>query len=399
MRKRTKILHVVHSLEVGGLENGVVNLLNRMDAGRFSHIVCCLTKGGKFADRIQASDVELIELQLPRSQFRFPLVRLAKLFRGIAPDVMHSRGWSAIDAAFAARLSGVPFIVHAEHGREHSDIDGANWKRNQIRRVAGRLVDRYVIVCDFFRPWLRKSCGVDERKIVHIPNGVDTEKFFPLLSDQRSWPALRCLRQSAGLPAEGVLVGSVGRLDPVKDFPTLLKGFAELKIRLPAATLVVVGDGPIRSDLTRMAHDLGLDSAVIWLGARTDIPALMRCFDIFVQTSIVEGMSNTILEAMATGLPIVATSTGGNPELVRNDSNGILVPVGDIQRLAEALERYVVNAALRKAHGSSSRHRALSEFDLSVMVSRYSELYELGAARATRHRAHRKFRTSKFNLG
>jgi sugar transferase (PEP-CTERM/EpsH1 system associated) len=371
---------VVHSLHVGGLENGLVNLLNRLDPERFRQTVCCLTSAGKLAERIKVPGVEIMELNVPAGQFRFPLLRLTKIFHRLSPNIVHTRGWPTVDAVFAARCAGVSYLVHGEHGREHSDVEGKNWKRNQIRRLVGHVVDRYVIVCDFFRLWLNEMCRVKSERIVYIPNGVDTEKFRP--SDSGS--ALEAspsevrkrLRSQLGLPPNPVLVGTVGRLDPVKDFPTLMKGFRQIKDSFSGAKLVIVGDGPVRSNLSRLGEELGLDSSLIWLGERNDIPELLRSFDIFVQTSIFEGMSNTILEAMASSLPIIATDTGGNPEVVSNGENGILVPVGGVTELSVALQKYLSDPVLRYKHGSNSRRRAIDCFDLSLMAARYAEMYE-----------------------
>jgi sugar transferase (PEP-CTERM/EpsH1 system associated) len=285
-----------------------------------------------------------------------------------------------VDAVFAARFAGVKHIIHGEHGREHSDVKGNNWKRNQIRRLVGHVVDRYVIVCDFFRSWLNEMCRVKNERIVYIPNGVDTEAFRPLGCDSalEAEPSElgKRFRCQLGLPPDTLLIGTVGRLDPVKDFPTLMKGFSQIKDGFPLAKLVIVGDGSVRSNLSRLGKELGLDSSLIWLGERNDIPELLRCFDIFVQTSIFEGMSNTILEAMASGLPIVATDTGGNPEVVSNGENGVLVPVGGVRELSVALQRYLSDPMLRKKHGSNSRARSVDCFDLSLMAARYAAMYE-----------------------
>ena len=383
MRVQTNIVHVVHSLQVGGLENGLVNLLNRLDPARFKQTVCCLTSAGKFAERIKVTGVEIIELNMPAQQFRFPLMRLAKMFRQLAPDIVHTRGWPTVDAAFAARLARVKYLAHGEHGREHADANGSNWKRNQIRRIVGMVVDRYVIVCDFFRSWLNKTCGVRNEKILYIPNGVDTNKFYPLNSvsvkEERCGEAEESrwrLRQRLGLPADTLLLGTVGRLDPVKDLPTLMKGYRQIKDDFPKARLVIIGDGPVKSNLMRLSGELNLDASLLWLGERNDIPDLLRSLDLFVQTSVFEGMSNTILEAMASGLPIVATDTGGNPELVSTGENGTLVQVGDVQRLGDALQRYLADPTLRRNHGSQSRLRSVNYFDLSLMAARYAEMYE-----------------------
>jgi sugar transferase (PEP-CTERM/EpsH1 system associated) len=359
------------------LENGLVNLINSLDPERFEHSVCCLTKSGRFAERIASAGVKIVELNLPAGQFRFPLLRLAGLFREISPHIVHSRGWATVDASFAARFARRAAIIHGEHGRDFLDKDGDNWKRNQIRRLVGLNVSRYVVVCDFFRSWLTRRCRVPARKVVHIPNGVDTEKFRPKnrcvadedgISDS-AW------RRSLDISADAVILGSIGRLDPVKDFPTLLTGFTEIKRQYPHAVLVIVGDGPIRANLVRISSDHGLGRSVKWLGERRDIPTLLRRFDLFVQTSMFEGMSNTILEAMASGLPIVATETGGNSELVKNGQNGVLIPVAGVNALVGAVGAYLQNPALRAQHGAESRRRVEVDFNLSLMATRYADLY------------------------
>jgi glycosyltransferase involved in cell wall biosynthesis len=221
---------------------------------------------------------------------------------------------------------------------------------------------------------------VKNERIVYIPNGVDTEKFRPLdcgsVLKARPSELRERFRCQLGFPPDTLLIGTVGRLDPVKDFPTLMKGFRQIKDSFSGAKLVIVGDGPVRSNLSRLGEELGLDSSLIWLGERNDIPELLRSFDIFVQTSIFEGMSNTILEAMASSLPIIATDTGGNPEVVSNGENGILVPVGGVTELSVALQKYLSDPVLRYKHGSNSRRRAIDCFDLSLMAARYAEMYE-----------------------
>ncbi|HWP59903.1 MAG TPA: glycosyltransferase [Candidatus Acidoferrales bacterium] len=379
-----KIVHVVHSLEIGGLENGVVNLVNRLDPQVFKHVICCLSRSGKLAARIP-QDVKIVELNLPTQQFRLPLIALARVFRRLRPDLVHTRGWGTIDAVFAAKLARIPLVVHGEHGRDWKDVSGSAWKRNRVRWLAGRIIDRYVVVCRFFRDWLQAACRIKADKIVCIPNGVDTARFFPVGQDGTigangaAGPGAETrgsLREKIGLPREGTLFGSVGRLDPVKDFPTLLRGFAEIEKRFPETRLAIAGDGPLRGELARLTRSLNLEGRVFWLGERQDVPAILRCLDVFVQASLFEGMSNTILEAMATGLPIVATDTGGNGELVADKENGWLVPVGRPSALARAMESYLADPKLRSHHGARSRARALEEFALPVMAERYAGLYQ-----------------------
>jgi sugar transferase (PEP-CTERM/EpsH1 system associated) len=366
------------------LENGLVNLVNTLDAEQFDHSIVCLTRAGSFADRISNGNVAIIEVGAADNSFRFPLVKLARLFRAQASDVVHTRGWGAVDAVFAARYAGVRTIIHGEHGREWTDTQGSNWKRNKIRMIVGRLVRHYVIVSDFFRPWLTKECRVDSDKIVYIPNGVDARRFHPLTqtegaddtpAGESSHVAVQDLRRRLGVPEEGLLIGNVGRLDPVKDIPTLLGALAGVLPQYPNSRLAIVGDGPSREALQRQSRDLKIDHAVIWLGRRDDVPALLRCFDVFVQSSLFEGMSNTILEAMATGLPIIASETGGNAELVAPGVNGLLFPVGDVSALANALRLYLSDSTLRKAHALESRRRVLKQFEIGQMTQRYMDLY------------------------
>lgn len=355
-----------------------MNLVNRLEPTRFHHTIVCLTRAGSFASRITNQDVAVVEVGASGESFRFPLLKLARLFREIGPDVVHTRGWGAVDAVFAARLARIGSIIHGEHGREWTDTRGSNWKRNQIRQGIGRLVKWYVVVSDFFRPWLTGQCGVRAGKIIYIPNGVDTERFSPFedaVAARPSCSSRRAMREQLGLPADGPLIGSVGRLDPVKDVPTLLKSFASVLSEFPAARLAVVGDGPMRGELEAAARAFRIDHAVAWLGRRDDVPALLKSFDLFVQSSLFEGMSNTILEAMASGLPVIASNTGGNGELVADHSNGFLFPVGDVTALTDGLRRYLSDAALRAAHGRESRKRSLAQFDLSMMAEKYAALY------------------------
>ena len=171
-------------------------------------------------------------------------------------------------------------------------------------------------------------------------------------------------------------MGTVGRLDPVKDQASLVKAFATLRPTRPAALLIIVGDGPCRMELTNLVSDLGLGDRVLLLGERQDIPELMAAMDVFVLPSIAEGMSNTVLEAMATGLPVVATRIGGNPELIEDGLTGRLVPPLEMAELASGIDGYLDDAHIRALHGKASRHRAVERFDLAVMARAYENLYD-----------------------
>jgi glycosyltransferase involved in cell wall biosynthesis len=214
--------------------------------------------------------------------------------------------------------------------------------------------------------WLQMQVGVEADKIRQIYSGVDVERFAP----------------SSGVVGEGagngsiLTIGTVGRLDPVKDHASLLQAVRKLLCRVPGLRLTIVGDGPLRASLEALTAALGLGGRVTFTGARGDTPELMRSFDVFVLPSVNEGISNTILEAMATGLPVVARRVGGNPELIVDGVTGRLYDPAAPGALERALLPYLTDPALRRAHGNAGRDRVVQNFSLDEMVSGYAALYD-----------------------
>lgn len=280
---------------------------------------------------------------------------------------MHTRNWGAVDGILGARFAGVRAIVHGEHGRDMIDPNGRLLKRNLFRRATARWVDSYITVSEDLRHWLTGVVGIRPEKVQTIINGVDTQRFHP---DERSR-----VRVAHAFDPRQVVIGTVGRLDPVKDQQLLLRAFASLKGCHRDLVLLIVGHGPCREELEKLARDLRLGPECRFMGLRTDTPEMYNLLDVFVLPSIAEGISNTILEAMASGLPVVATAVGGNRELVVSGETGALVPAQDAGDLAAAIERYIESPALRLRHGAAGRKRAIEAFDLARMVSRYEAAY------------------------
>jgi sugar transferase (PEP-CTERM/EpsH1 system associated) len=359
------VAHVVHSLEVGGLENGLVNIVNQ-DRGAFRHLIVCLERDGALRARLRPG-VEVRVVGKRKGHDLRAFVRLVRLLRQARPAVVHSRNWAAFDAVVAARVAGVPIVVHSEHGREMSDPEGRNWRRNWVRRRLGPLISRFVTVSDDLGKWLVSVVGVPERKVVTIHNGVDVRRF-----GGHDRPAVRV---RFGLPMEAVIVGTVGRLDPVKDQAGLIRAFVPLAQVHPEALMVIVGDGPCRRELEGIVAGLGLRERVRLLGVVSDVPAILGALDVFVLPSIAEGMSNTILEAMASSLPVVATRVGGSPEMVEDGVTGTLVPARDAEALRKALGIYLEDESLRTIHGKAARQRSIDLFSLERMGSGYMGLY------------------------
>jgi len=229
------------------------------------------------------------------------------------------------------------------------------------------MVDHFVAVSDDLRSWLTERVGISPLKVTTIHNGVDTQKFSP--------EGRETARRQLALEDATFTIGAVGRLDPVKDHVSLLRAFAPLARGGWPLRLIIVGDGPMRCEIESEISALRIGENVQLLGERQEVSQVLKAFDVFTLTSIAEGISNTILEAMASGLPVVATRVGGNPELVEHGVNGQLVKARDVAGMAAAFESYLLEPTLRQTHGHAGRMRAEQNFSLERMTERYRELY------------------------
>jgi sugar transferase (PEP-CTERM/EpsH1 system associated) len=376
------VVHIIYALGAGGLENGLVNLINRTPPGRYRHAIICLTAAQAFAQRITVPGVEIIELH-KRDRQDWPMYwRLLKLLRQLRPAIIHTRNLAALDSQVLGLLVPGARQVHGEHGRDIYDLDGSNWKYRQLRRFMRLFVDHYIAVSRDLQQWLRESIGVRDDALTQIYNGVDWQKFTPRSGER---PALlpAPLRPEQGDP---LVIGTVGRLVAVKDQRSILLAVQALLRQRPAwrrrLRVVLVGGGPLEAELRQLAVDCGIDDLVWMTGDRDDIPELLRTMDVFLLPSLGEGISNTILEAMAAGLPVVATSVGGNPELVEDGVNGRLVPVGDAPALAEAVLGLLEDDRARRRMGDAALQGVRLRFDWDRAVSEYLGVYDglLGAA-------------------
>jgi len=363
-----RVLHVVDTLGIGGTELGLANVIVRTDR-RIRHIVCCVREGGATADRLQACGVPVTVLGKRSGNDWGLALRFSRICRAIAPDIVHTRNWGSVDAIVGARLAGVPVVIHGEHGRDLTDPEGTNRRRNRVRRVLSFFVDRMVAVSDQLARWLVDVVGIRESKVAVLKNGVDADQFR--IRSER--PALRA---SHGYSPEDVVVGTVGRLDPVKHHAAVLAMLSTLRSAHPQLRVLIAGDGPEREALAQAIERLHLQRSATLLGHCDDVPAVLSMMDVFVLPSLGEGMCNTLLEAMAVGLPVVATRVGGNPELVVDAVTGRLVTAGNAGMFAAAVASYADNESLRQDHGAAGRRRVLEHFRIEQMADRYLKLYE-----------------------
>lgn len=369
------IAHVIYRLHVGGLENGLVNLVNGLPENRFRHAIICVDDFTDFRKRIQRDDVEIIAIRKKPGTDLAALWRLYRVLRRLKPDILHTRNLAALDALFPAFLVGVHYRIHGEHGRDIDDVHGDNRKLQLLRRLHRPLVHKYIALSRDLANYLSSKVGVPASRIVQINNGVDTDLFHP-----PSVPDDRCGDLRHWHDEGKLIVGTVGRLEPVKDQMNLVSAFKALIAKYPelknSVRLVIIGDGPTKAEIDSELTDSGIKD-LVWLpGSRDDVPEILRSLHVFVLSSLAEGISNTILEAMASGNPVVATDVGGNHELVVAGETGQLVPAADPAALCDAIVAYLFDEQLRCSHGASGRDRAESLFSIERMIEKYGSVYE-----------------------
>jgi sugar transferase (PEP-CTERM/EpsH1 system associated) len=366
------IVHLIYRLDFGGLENLLVERINRMPAEKYRHAIVCLTNSTDFAKKISKPDVAIYSLNKQPGLALGTHVQLWKLLRQLKPAILHSYNLTAIEYAPIATLAGVPICINGTHGRDASDPNGTNRKHNLLRKLMLPFYDWCYANSDDQLVWNRRVIGVPERKSCLLANGIDAEKFHPRGEHMRN-PTLPF--------ADGdIVIGTVGRVQDVKDHASLVDAFTLLCERLPEFSsrlrLAIVGDGPLLPAIREKVAKTTLDE-VVWLpGARTDVADILRHFTIFAMSSIAEGTPGSALEAMASGLPVVGTRVGGIPEVIDDGVTGAVVPPSNPAMLAAALERYVIDADLTARHGAAGRERVLRKYSMTGMMAAYMSLYD-----------------------
>jgi sugar transferase (PEP-CTERM/EpsH1 system associated) len=372
------IAHVIYRLDVGGLENGLVNLINRMPTDRYRHAIICLDDFTEFRRRIARADVPVFALHKAAGNSPMLHWRLWRLFLRLRPDIVHTRNFGPLEAALPAALAGVRARIHSEHGHDLVDLGGRNRRHRWVRRAFRPLVHHYIALSKDLERYLRDKVGVQPARLSQVYNGVDIQRFRPA---SRAREPLPC----AGFAGPGqFVIGTVGRMQAIKDPVLLARAFVQALHDMPDAArrlrLVMIGDGPLWGKVRAVLEEAGA-AGLAWLpGERDDVPRIMRGLDLFVLPSVSEGISNTVLEAMASRLPVVATRVGGNPELVQEGTTGTLVARADPQAMAQAIRRYVDDPDLAMRQGSAARRAAEQRFSLDVMVKNYADLYDRASA-------------------
>lgn len=358
------VMQVTYSLDLGGAEIVLLNLVERMDRSRFRPMVCSFQRGGSLKPRFEALGVPVFEVEKKEGNDWRLYSKLARLFWRERVDVVHTHNsYMWLYAGPAGRWAGAR-VAHTEHSNIPKEKWKLKWASKGLARITGRIIADSKIVADF----MIHETGLPEKKIQVIYNGVDAGRF-------EKKHDIAALRRSLGLAEEDRVVGTIARLVPVKNHAVLLDAFDRIAQRIKNVRLLIVGDGELRGEMEEKARRLGLQARVHFLGAREDIPDLLPVMDLFVLSSESEGLSIALLEAMAAGLPVVATRVGGTPELVIHGETGLLVRSGHPLELADAITRLLSQPALAAQYGRAGRERVRRFFNLKRMVSEYEGVY------------------------
>lgn len=360
-----RVMHLVYRFGVGGMELGVTKLVNSLDGERVCSSICSSCPGDDLKTQLRPG-VRLFELNRRDGNDPLFVAQLYRLLRRERPDVLHTHSWGTLlEGLIAARLAGVPTIVHGEHGTLQT-----RGRNIRVQRWTWGRVDRLLSVSSRLAERISHQIGFPLDRIQVIRNGVDLDRFTPRDSSSA--------KRALGLNPDELLIGTVGRLVPVKDQTTLIDALGILRDRGVPFSAAIAGTGPLRDQLARHAQALQLPQIHL-LGNRHDIESVLNAYDIFVLSSRSEGLSNTIQEAMASGLPVIATRVGGADELVQEHETGLLVPPKDPVAMADALESLARDVGRRQQLAIAGRNRAATYFGLERMVRAYEHLY-LGLA-------------------
>lgn len=362
-RRPISTVQVIYSLGIGGAEKLAVTIGAHLDRTKFRPAICALDGDGPLADELRQREIPYHVLWHKGIEAGL-LARLYRCFRLERARIVHTHQFAQLLYSLVpARLCGAK-IVHTEHEfyiyRDHA------WARRLFKQLS-RFCSALTVVGPEVARYYIEELGIPRQRIHVIANGVDLDHF-----NVETEPA----RHRLGLSADDVIFGVVGRLEPEKDHRTLLQAFRALIDHRQAARLLIIGDGSLRGELESYSQSLGLERNVTFLGARTDIAEVLAALDVFVLSSVHEGVPLSVIEAMGAGKPVIATNVGGMQLLVKPSINGLLVPSANPAALAAAMENLAANPALRREFGVRSRRIACDSFSVSTMIGRYQEIYE-----------------------
>lgn len=367
-QKKIRVLHLVLSLGVGGAEKLAYDMIQKLDKNEYTAVVCCIQCPGPLGDMLKEEGVSVyFRARVPGIDIE--LIRwLREILVKEKIDVIHAHQYTPFLFSCLAKLFlGKIKLIYTEHGRHYPEV--RKIKRRLFNPVLSLLCDHIVSICESTRQAMIEYDNFPAKKISVILNGVKEIS----IRDDLDLPAKRA---SLGLDADSKIVGMAARLEDIKNIPMAIRAFKRVIEKRPHARLVIAGTGSKDGDLKSLASSLGLEKEVVFLGLRMDLPEIYRLFDVFLLSSFTEGLSVTLIEAMANAIPTVVTDVGGNPEVVVEGETGFLVPLNDDEAMAEKILAILDHPEEAGRMGANGVKRIGEKFTFDEMMDRYLRLYE-----------------------
>jgi len=361
------ILHLITELSIGGAQTSLRNLVTRLDQREFDITVACLYNGNStIAQSIKESGIPVVDLNMT-NKFRLDaLGRFYRLLTEIHPTILHTWMYHPnIIGRLLGRATHIPVIITSRR----NTIIGSAW-REKINRWTSQFDDKVIAVCELARQSEIEHTGVQTEKVLTIYNGINPDRF--VLPSPEEWLQKR---QQLGIPKDSFVSVSIGRLHTQKGFSFLIKAIHEASKTIPNIRQLIVGSGMLQAELIAEVQKHGLSKHVILTGERLDVSEILGVCDLYISASLWEGLPNTLLEAMAMELPIVATNVGGTPEVIVDNQTGLLIPPANPHAISEAIQYLFHNPDDRKIMGQAGRNRVFQHFTASKMVQQTINLY------------------------
>lgn len=372
--EKVRVVQVTHDLGIGGLPRVVQTLSEHLDHSRYEVEVLCLRDGGPLLDRLADRGIRSFVLKRRKTVLRadyFAASRIAKHFRARQPTIVHTHNTEAfVEGGFAAKISGVPVLINTDHAREFPDLR----RRMFLEWLVSHVTDYVVAVSEDGKQNLRRFERIAERKLRTVHNGVDADYLKPA-------PDAGRMRQQLGIPERAPLIGLGSRFEPQKGLTYFLQAMPHVLRACPDVHAIVAGYGSLADELEAEARSLGISERVHFIGKVHTMSDVLACLDLFLLPSLWEGLPMAILEAMAVGVPIVATDVGGVTSALEDGRNAIVVQPADPVALARGIEQLLASSELRRELGANARADFEARFSAQAMARAYEELYEAALAR------------------
>jgi len=365
-----KILHLTYDMRIGGTEQVIKNIIENVDTSKFESQIYCIEQPlGPWGEQLEVAGVKIVGTNR-QPGFDFNLVKSIRAYiKKCDIDVLHCHQYTPYIYGVLAAIGTDTRVIFTEHGRFYPDF--GTWKRKLINPLLARMTYQITSISKATKEALIEHENFKRDDIQVIYNSITDVQ---LRTQPEEVNALRC---SLGISDDAIIFGTIARLDPIKNQKMMIRAFSQMFLDVPEVILVIVGDGEERLSLESLVCELGIERAVIFTGYNAAPYVYLNLMDVYLLSSLSEGTSMTLLEAMAASKPCIVTDAGGNAEIVMHDINGIVTPNDNENAFANAIGLLALDKDARVTFGASSRKRFEAAFEISNMVEQYQALYEL----------------------